>query len=272
MVPTSGDGELVPPLYRKIADQLREQIASGALQPGDRLPTEHQLQELHGVSRNTVRLATAVLVNEGLVESVPGRTGGMVVRERVTLTFHASRAETASPYSESDAWFSEVRAQGYEPTQTFELRIEALSAEIAQRLGVEADSHAAVRRCIRSINGHASSVQDTYYPMDLCQQVPDLLSPRDVPQGTTRLLADHGHVQIAYEDEIIAAMPAPDESVILNLPAGTPVLRYVRTGFTQQRPVRVSVSVFAADRNRLAYTLGDADVIARFRATDGSEH
>ena len=72
---------------------------------------------------------------------------------------------------------------------------------------------------------------------------------------------------MAFEDEIIAAMPGPDESDLLNLPAGTPVIRYVRTGFTTRRPVRVSVSVFAADRNRLAYTLGDAAVIARFRAS-----
>lgn len=256
----------MPPLYRKIADELRERIIGGTLKPGDRLPTEAQLQEQHGVSRNTVRLATALLINEGLVESVPGRTGGIIVRERHTLTYHASRAEMPGPTSESDAWFSEVRAQGHEPTQTFELRIEALTAEFAQRLDVEADSHAAVRRCVRYVNGQASSVQDTYYPMDLCHQIGELLSPRDIPQGTTRMLADRGHVQVAYEDEIIAAMPGPDEVALLGLPAGTPVLRYTRTGFTTRRPVRVSVSTFAADRNRLAYTLGDGEVIARFRA------
>lgn len=258
----------MPPLYRKIATELRDEILSGSFSPGDRLPTETQLQERHSVSRNTIRLATALLVNEGLVESVPGRAGGMVVRERVTLTFHASRAEMPGPYSESDAWFSEVRAQGYEPTQTFELRIEALTAELAQRLGVEADSHAAVRRCVRSVNGHASSVQDSYYPMDLCKAVPELLSPHDIPQGTTRFLAEHGHVQVAYEDEIVAAMPGPTEATILALPAGTPVLTYIRTGFTEDRAVRVSVSTFAADRNRIMYTLGNGDVIAKFRASE----
>ncbi|MFY1670495.1 GntR family transcriptional regulator [Plantactinospora sp. WMMB334] len=192
----------------------------------------------------------------------------MVVRQRVTLTFHAGRAEMPGPYSESDAWFSEVREQGYEPSQTFELRIEALPAELAQRLGVEADSPAAVRRCIRSVNGNASSVQDTYYPMDLCQEVPELLSPHDIPQGTTRHLAEHGHVQVAYEDEVVAAMPGPAEAAILELPAGTPVLTYIRTGFTSERAVRVSVSTFAADRNRIMYTLGNGDVIAKFRATE----
>lgn len=61
-----------------------------------------------------------------------------------------------------------------------------------------------------------------------------------------------------------AAMPGREESTLLDLPAGTPVLRWVRTGFTERRPVRVSVSTFAGDRNKLGYTLGDAGVIARF--------
>lgn len=258
----------MPPLYRKIAAELREQIMSGALRPGDRLPTEPQLQEQHSVSRNTVRLATALLVNEGLVESVPGRAGGMVVRERVMLTFHASRAEMPGPYSETDAWVSEVRGQGYAPTQTFALRVEALPAELAQRLGVDADSDAAVRRCVRYVNGQASSMQDTYYPMDLCREVAELLSPRDIAQGTTRLLAERGHVQVAYEDEILAQMPGPDDAALLGIAAGTPVMSYIRTGFSADRPIRVSVTTFAGDRNRIVYTLGDADVIAKFRARE----
>jgi GntR family transcriptional regulator len=259
-------------LYRRIATDLRTKIHSGELAAGDRLPPETQLIRQYGVSRNTVRQATALLVNEGLVSHVPGRAGGMVVRDRVTLTYHASRAELdIAEHRESDAWFSEVKAQGYEPSQEFELRIEALSDENSERLGVEPDTAAALRRCIRYVNGQPSSVQDTFYPMDLCHQVPELLSPRDIPGGTTRLLADRGFTQPAVEDEIVAAMPSPEHVVLLNLPAGTPVLHYVRTGFSRTRPVRVSVNVFAGDRNRVMYTLGDPAVIARFRSRQEQE-
>lgn len=262
----------MPPLYRKIASDLRSQIISGELRPGDKLPTETQLQDHHGVSRNTVRLATALLLNEGLIESVPGRSGGMVVRERITLTYHASRAEMPHGlWSESDAWFGEVRAQGYEPSQDFEVSIGALSPDIAERLGVPADSAAALRRCIRRVNGQPSSVQTSYYPMDLCKLVPELLSPHDIPHGTTRLLGTLGYTQLAAEDELVAAMPTPEEAEWLGLKQGSPVLHYIRTGFTADRPVRVSVTSFAADRNRVVYTLGDADVIARFRDEDRTE-
>lgn len=254
------------PKYRSIAAELRQQIVDGTLQPGHRLPTEPQLMDTYSVSRNTVRLATALLVNEGLVERVAGRSGGMVVRELLTLTYHASRAEmTPGSWPESDAWFGEVLAQGYTPTQEFSVTIEAIPAEIAERLGVEADTSAAVRRCIRRVNGRPSSLQDTWYPIDLCELVPELLSPRDIPQGTTRLLAERGWPQPAVEDDIVAAMPTPDEARLLTLAPGTPVLRYFRTGFSPQRPVRVSVTTLAGNLNRLMYALGDADVIARHR-------
>lgn len=254
------------PKYRQIAAELRDQILGAALRPGDRLPTEPQLMDTYSVSRNTVRLATALLVNEGLVERVAGRSGGMVVRDQLTLTYHASRAELVpGDWPESDAWFSEVLAQGCQPSQDFSVAIEQLPAELAERLAVEADSAAAVRRCVRKVNGKPSSLQDTWYPMDLCEQVPELLNPRDISPGTTRLLAERGWPQPAVEDDVAAAMPTPEQVRLLGLSPGTPVLQLIRTGFSPQRPVRVSVTIFAGPQNRVLYELGEADVIRRFR-------
>ncbi|MEW2475510.1 GntR family transcriptional regulator [Micromonospora gifhornensis] len=254
------------PKYRRIASDLREQITSGRLRVGDRLPTEAQLQEHYTASRNTVRDATAVLINEGLIERVPGRSGGMVVREQITLTFHAHRAEMpAGPTAETDAWRSEVAEQGYEASQDFRLTIELLPKDLAERLHVEPESAAALRRCVRHINGDPSSVQDTYYPMDLVNEITELLSPRDIPQGTTRLLAERGYPQTGYYDEYVSRMPTPEEAVLLQLPPGTPVLLFIRTGYTEKRPVRVSVTVFAGDRNRIVSTHGDPAIIAKFR-------
>ncbi|XVU25834.1 GntR family transcriptional regulator [Actinoplanes sp. CA-054009] len=259
-----------PPKYRQIAAELRERIVGGKYSPGDRLPTEQQLIDTYDVSRNTIRLATGLLVNEGLVERVPGRAGGMIVPETLTLTYHASRAELADGHwPESDAWFGEVRAAGYVPSHEFSVSIQNLPAEIAERLDVDADSPAAVRRCIRKVNDKPSSIQDTWYPMDLCQKVPELLSPNDIEQGTTRLLAERGWPQPAVEDDLAAEMPSPEHVRILGLQPGTPVLMFIRTGFSPERPVRVSVTAFAGGRkNRVLYQLGNADVLRRFRDTE----
>ncbi len=67
--------------YRQIADQLRELISRGELRPGSMLPSELALAQEHGVARGTVRSAFASLVDEGLVEVVPGK--GRRVWERL---------------------------------------------------------------------------------------------------------------------------------------------------------------------------------------------
>ncbi len=59
--------------YRQIADELRQRIGSGDLAPGAMIPSELTLVEQHAVSRGTVRSALTMLVDEGLVEVVPGQ-------------------------------------------------------------------------------------------------------------------------------------------------------------------------------------------------------
>ncbi|HEY6708069.1 MAG TPA: UTRA domain-containing protein [Actinomycetota bacterium] len=117
-----------------------------------------------------------------------------------------------------------------------------------------------VRRMIRYVDGEPWSVQDSSYPMDIAQQA-GLLVPRDLPRGTVRAMAEHGHVEIGYRDEITTRMPIPDEAQTLDLAAGVPVLAYVRTCYTKERPVRLTETIFAGDRNRLVYELGDLDAL-----------
>src|ERR1700722_1708339 len=66
-------------LYGQIEDWLAGEIAAGALVPGDRLPTEHDLAEWFGVSRMTLRHALAELARRGLVSRAAGRHGGTFV-------------------------------------------------------------------------------------------------------------------------------------------------------------------------------------------------
>jgi GntR family transcriptional regulator len=67
------------PLYSQLADILRRLITSGELQPRSALPSESYLQQEHGVSRGTVRMAMGILREEGLVVTIAGR--GTFVRE-----------------------------------------------------------------------------------------------------------------------------------------------------------------------------------------------
>jgi DNA-binding GntR family transcriptional regulator len=64
--------------YLQIADELRQAIVSGKLQPGDRLDSGRRLAQQHGVSPMTVQQAIRELRNEGLIVTWQGR--GVFVR------------------------------------------------------------------------------------------------------------------------------------------------------------------------------------------------
>lgn len=61
------------PAYAQLARQLRDAVEAGRYNDGVRLPTEAELAEQHGVSRQTVRRAFQDLVADGIVYRVPGR-------------------------------------------------------------------------------------------------------------------------------------------------------------------------------------------------------
>lgn len=61
------------PIYKKIYNDYLNKIKTGVLKPGDRLPTEKEIQELYGVSRSPVRYSLDLLDNEGYIRRTPGR-------------------------------------------------------------------------------------------------------------------------------------------------------------------------------------------------------
>ncbi|GAA0802579.1 FadR/GntR family transcriptional regulator [Spirilliplanes yamanashiensis] len=70
-----------PPAYQALADELRADITSGRLRPGQRLPAEPELCARAGVSRSTVREALRLLASQHLVVTTRGVTGGSFVAQ-----------------------------------------------------------------------------------------------------------------------------------------------------------------------------------------------
>ncbi|MEV6349875.1 FadR/GntR family transcriptional regulator [Actinoplanes sp. NPDC051851] len=68
-----------PPAYQQLADELRADITSGRLRPGERLPPEPELCVKIGVSRSTVREALRLLASQHLIVTTRGVTGGSFV-------------------------------------------------------------------------------------------------------------------------------------------------------------------------------------------------
>jgi GntR family transcriptional regulator len=61
------------PVYRQLADLLRERITFGELPPRTPLPSAKTLAQEHGIAIGTVTRAMDALRAEGLVRTIPGR-------------------------------------------------------------------------------------------------------------------------------------------------------------------------------------------------------
>lgn len=70
------------PLHERIRSEIEAEILSGALQPEQRLPVEHELMRHYGCSRMTVNKALSALASAGLVDRRK-RAGSFVARPRV---------------------------------------------------------------------------------------------------------------------------------------------------------------------------------------------
>jgi len=110
-------------LSDRLANILAEQIDSGALRPGDRLPAEVQLAETHGVSRSVVREAMHQLRSRGLLRSRQG-SGAFVEPPAAHQPLHFDSSVLGS--------LSSV-VQVVEVRRALEGEIAALAAERATR-------------------------------------------------------------------------------------------------------------------------------------------
>jgi GntR family transcriptional regulator len=71
------------PIYQQITDAVARSIASGALRPGESLPSIRELAAELVVNPNTVVRAFAELVRLGLVSAQPGRGHVVLARQQV---------------------------------------------------------------------------------------------------------------------------------------------------------------------------------------------
>ena len=86
-------------LFEQVATHLEHEILTGALQPGDRLPPERDLQSRFGVGRPAIREALITLQRSGLIEignGAPARVAVPTMDRVVASTVPAVRQLLAS--------------------------------------------------------------------------------------------------------------------------------------------------------------------------------
>lgn len=77
------------PLYLQIIGQVKEQVSSGSLHPGDELPSVRELADSLGINMHTVRNAYLKLHDQGIINLRLGRKARIARRP---MTVHIAAA------------------------------------------------------------------------------------------------------------------------------------------------------------------------------------
>src|SRR5659263_513529 len=84
------DRDSAVPLYVQFETILRDNISSGRWAPGERIPSENQLNPSYGLSRMTARGVLNTLVREGVPFRGPGK-GTFVAQDKIDTVSPAYR-------------------------------------------------------------------------------------------------------------------------------------------------------------------------------------
>lgn len=244
------------PAYLQIADALRRRIADGDVPDGAALPSVRSLVDEFGTAQGTVRQAIEQLKAEGLVVARQG--SGVFVRRprrlrRMGSTRHLrSRRPPATAPLEAEA-----AAQSFHrSSELTEVASVSAPKEVAERLGVPDGTNVVRRSYVLSIDGEVAQTARSYFTHELVDGT-TLAEHVQPANGTHAYLAEELGVALDVAvEELVARMPTPHETVALRLVPGTPVVELVRTIYDKtEKPVEVTIFLFAADRHSFAYVV-----------------
>ena len=77
------------PIYGQIKDGLRRMIVSGALEPGEKLPSVRAMAMDLAINPNTIHRAYSELEAEGFIYSIPGK-GSFASKREAADTVHGT--------------------------------------------------------------------------------------------------------------------------------------------------------------------------------------
>src|SRR5437667_4207632 len=251
---------MASPMYRQIAEDLRQQIETRALAPGSQLPTELELRESYNASRNTVRDAIKWLMNLGLVETRPGQGTFVVEASDPLITTLTESPKTGFGGGEGAAYRSQAQTRMFE-RGPFQVEFQAAGREVAGQLMMPAGTEVISRHERRYIDGRPWSMQTSFYPSEFADRgASRLRSAGDIGEGTVQYLRDTlGLKQVGYSDLITSRTPNAIEVDFFKIPPDGRVTMYevFRTAYDGNgQPIRLTITVYPADRNQFIINVG----------------
>ncbi len=225
------------PLYTQLIGIVKRSIISGEVRVGQLLPSEAELCEGFGISRNTVRQAIGALEEDGFV-----------VRKRGKGTFVAD--PTTRRKSVQYSFTTEISQMGKTPSSTLvSFHVLAASQGIREIMGLTDDAKVYCFTRVRNVDGKPLIVETSYYPEYI---YPNLTREMVQTHSFYSLLYHVGVVPFAAEDSYEAVLLGDREAALLDCRTGSPAFFHQRRTTGENGHIyEYTTSYMRADRVKL---------------------
>lgn len=207
------------PLYRRIANDIREKIHNGEYPVNEALPTEAQLREVFSVSRVTVRQALKLLIENNELESIQG-SGTYVKAPKVNYDI-----DQQSSFAEK--W---THLKGVTHSEVLAFEIQQASITLAEQLNLTEGEKIFYVKRVRFLDATPITVEETWLPAEM---FPDLTY--QVMKGSKyEFIEQHkGLIIDRSEQELLPVLPDPAIAALLQIDAGRPIIEKRTRGYLQ---------------------------------------
>jgi GntR family mannosyl-D-glycerate transport/metabolism transcriptional repressor len=205
------------PMYRKIADEIRNKIGTGEYKVGEALPTEAQLREEFSVSRVTIRQALKLLIENEELKSIQG-SGTYVKENKVNYDIYQQS-------SFAEKW---AHLDGVTHSDVLSFEVQCASLTLAEHLDVKEGERIFYVKRVRYVDSNPITVEETWMPIEM---FPDLTY--QVMQGSKYeyIEKQKGLVIDRSEQEIIPILPPQDIADLLGIAPADPIIEKRTRGY-----------------------------------------
>ncbi|MGP3967339.1 GntR family transcriptional regulator [Streptomyces sp. 6N223] len=239
-------------LHERIAADLRDEIMSGDLAPGAKLPSTAQLTARFNASNATVQKALRLLKDERLVVGRPG--AAVTVRDHRQRTLRPAAYLAPAGPGRRYPWLAEAEKLGKRARSTLlEVGEDTPPTDVAMALQLPQGGRALLRSQILLLDEEPVELVKSYYPLEIARGTA-MTQRRRIKGGTPKLLAGLGYPPRLSVDRISARVPTQEQYRLLRLPSDLPVLRTLRVVYTDEdRPIEATVMAKAGHLYELQY-------------------
>jgi GntR family transcriptional regulator len=230
-------------LYYQIQQHLLDQIRTGALKPGNSIPSEQEISIRLRISRMTARQALKSLCDLGVTYSQRGKgtfvsAGKLEKNSRQVLSFS-----------------EEMQASGSRPhSKVLSFEVTNARPDVTDVLQLSPGERVISLRRVRIAGTSPMGLEWSRLPLRVC---PDLLQAFEPSRSLYQTLSERYGVHIVAADEVAeAGLAGAQEAKLLKVARSSPVFLFTRTSYDQSgQPVEYVKSTYRGDRFKIVNRL-----------------